>query len=179
MEEFYPVIALLLMFAACGVVIYFMVKGMKEKAEATLFHKEETLRKFREERAERLRQATANRPPIAVNVPARPVSRTQPAPAQATTDTGSDWLTHMILIDAMNSPTGVSAGTVSWKDDTPTITPKTSWDREESYSTPSSSSSYGSSSSDDSSSRSSYSSSSSSWDSGSSSSSDSSSSSFD
>ena len=78
----------------------------------------------------------------------------------------NDLLTTMILLDTMNSPSGVSAGTVTWKDDVPTITPKTNWDREESYSAPeperksSYSSSYISSSSDDdSSSRSSYSSS--------------------
>lgn len=67
-----------------------------------------------------------------------------------------DLLTAMILQNAMNSNSDVTAGTVSWQDDRPTITPTVIEPEpvRESYS-----SSYSSSSNDDSSSRSSYSSS--------------------
>jgi prepilin-type N-terminal cleavage/methylation domain-containing protein len=75
-----------------------------------------------------------------------------------TNNNTDDVLTRMILLDTLNSPSGVSAGTVTWKDDVPTITPVVT----EEIARPSSSysSSYStSSSSDDSPSRSSYSSS--------------------
>lgn len=84
-----------------------------------------------------------------------------------TTDDGLDLLTTMILMDAMNSPSGSVAGTVSWKDDTPTITPSSSssWSSSSSDDSTSKSSSWSSSSSDSSSSwSSSDSGSSSSWD---------------
>lgn len=101
--------------------------------------------------------------------PSAPATTLTPAPAPTVVyrDSGPDLLTQMILMDALTSKHDTTSGTVTWKDETPTIhrTP----DPEP---TPSYSSSY-SSSSDDSSSRSSYSSSSSS-DSYSSSSSDSS-----
>lgn len=87
-------------------------------------------------------------------------------PARSTTtDTGPDLLTTMILMDVMNSPSGTVAGTVSWKDDTPTITPSSSSSWSSSDDSPSKSSSWSSSSSDSSSSwSSSDSGSSSSWD---------------
>lgn len=100
-----------------------------------------------------------------------------PAPTVVVHNSGPDLLTTMILMDAMSSKHDTTSGSVTWKDETPTIhrTP------DPEPATPSYTSSY-SSSSDDSSSRSSYSSSSSSDSSYSSSSSDSSyssSSSFD
>ena len=86
------------------------------------------------------------------------------APAQPVYDSSSDLLTNMIILNALASHSDTTAGTVSWKDDTPTITPvaASSYSAPEpeperssytsSYSSSSSDSSYSSSSSDSSSS---------------------------
>jgi len=82
------------------------------------------------------------------------------APAQPVYDSSSDLLTNMIILNSLASHSDTTAGTVSWKDDTPTITPvaASSYSAPEpeperssytsSYSSSSSDSSYSSSSSD-------------------------------
>lgn len=101
------------------------------------------------------------------------VKREAPAPTVVVHNSGPDLLTTMILMDAMSSKHDTTSGSVTWKDETPTIHRSNTDNPIDFPTTPSYTSSY-SSSSDDSSSRSSYSSSSSSDSSYSSSSSDSS-----
>jgi len=89
-----------------------------------------------------------------------PSSTVAVAPTPVSYDSSSDLLTNMIILNALASHNDTTAGTVSWKDDTPTITPvaASSYSAPEpeperssytsSYSSSSSDSSYSSSSSD-------------------------------
>ncbi len=135
-------------------------KRIKAQAEASERAAREEIARMREERMRKRREF--NRQLVAAsNTPPKPVvtsiTPSTSYPTTRTADSGSDMLTAMILNQAMNSPTDIVAGTVSWDGDVPTITPvpEVEPERKSSYT-----SSYSSSSSDDdSSSRSSYSSS--------------------
>lgn len=179
MEDFIGWVILLLIPVAF-IFGFFKVRNYIERKNQLKYEAEQTRAEaLAKQRRERYRQVIKS----GYENKAREQARKKPGyyyPATSsrstTTDDGPDLLTTMILMDVMNSPSGTVAGTVSWKDDTPTITPKTNWDREESYSStsssssssddsPSKSSSWSSSSSDSSSSwSSSDSGSSSSWD---------------
>jgi hypothetical protein len=145
--------------------------AMKKAEEEAQRRYKEDLERARVARAEaRARRTSAfNQPQTAVTTVnteaiARKYNATTPArPTSTVTRTtvvnndSDDLLTAMILQNAMNSNSDVTAGTVTWQDNTPTITP-TPVEPEPSRETYTSS--YSSpSSSDDSSSRSSYSSS--------------------
>jgi len=112
-----------------------------------------------EENNERIRQARADRRAKMANwaTTPTPVSATKVTETRAHqnrysdrrpvgVDDSSDMLTMMILQNAMNSPSDTFSGSVRWDNDTPTITPTSS------YESSSSSSSYSSYSSSDSSS---------------------------
>jgi hypothetical protein len=145
------------------------VKKAEDEAQARYKDELERARVARAEaRAARLNLAKPQVTTVSTETIARKYNATtptRPAPQRTTTvvkDDSDDILTAMILQNAMNSNSDVTAGRVSWDNDTPTITPVPA----ETYRTPdpepareSYSSSYSSSSSDDSSSRSSYSSS--------------------
>lgn len=139
----------------------------KAEDEAQRLYKEE-LERARVARAEaraarmNLTQPKPGVTSVSTEAIARKYNATTPArPATTSTTTvvrndSDDLLTAMILQNAMNSSSDTTAGTVSWNDNVPTITPVAPEPEpvRETYS-----SSYSSSSSDDSSSRSSYSSS--------------------
>jgi type II secretory pathway pseudopilin PulG len=134
-------------------------KRIKAQAEASERAAREEIARMREERMRKRREFNSQLA-AASNTPKPVVTSITPStshPTTRTADSGSDMLTAMILNQAMNSPTGIASGTVSWDGDVPTITPvpEVEPERKSSYT-----SSYSSSSSDDdSSSRSSYSSS--------------------
>ena len=115
-----------------------------------------------EESNERIRQARAERRSKMAQWATTPQSRRVEETAQHrrrysddrtmihNDDSGADILTQMILQQALSSPTDTVTGTVSWSNDTPTITPSSSYESSSSssyssYSSSDSSSSYSSS----------------------------------
>jgi hypothetical protein len=136
-----------------GFGIYKVVKYRKRKQEereqAELELLEQKAKYMREQYKPKGSTTTVSPQPIK-SIPqtsTKAVESTTPAPAS---DWSNDLLTTMIISDMLNNHKDVSAGTVSWKDDTPTVKetyskPSTDFGFDDSDSRKSSSSSFSSS----------------------------------
>ena len=173
MEDIFALILVLVAIAVVGFAIYKFIKFIDYHQDEAARKEAELDMKFREmerkniqrtlERERALRAATANKPPSR-----GPVTTYAPTPKSRVTSTAStvtpapvnnwsdDLLTTMVIADMLSSHKDVSAGTVKWKDDTPTITEtyskpspsSSSWGLDDSDSRKSASSSFSSSDSD-------------------------------